>query len=411
MKKLMNVCALVSALLAVSLCLTLTSCVGISAAELSAGYTRTATDTGAESDVFYTAMTDFAFALLGKTLDPDGKSTLISPYSVAMCLGMLTNGAEGETKKQLEELLGMDADELNRALYASAARLCGKDRQLKNADSVWFRKGAIDVKKDFLQTNADWYGAGVYSAPFDGSTVRDINNWCAKHTDGMIDKIIDRIDDNTLMYLINAVCFDAKWEEKYENSDIRDSHFTNRDGSGASVKMLRSKGEKYISSDNAEGFIKNYEGGSFGFVGLLPRDAATDIYDFARSIDGAAWRALWQGRGGSANAGIPEFGFEYEIILNDALGELGVTDVFDSEKADLGGISDMPTYCSRTGHKTFIELDRNGTRAAAITWGAVDGESAEIAHNIILDRPFVCMIVDNESGIPVFVGVVTDLSA
>ena len=94
-----------------------------------------------------------------------------------------------------------------------------------------------------MQTNADWYGAQVYSSPFDANTVKDINNWCAKYTDGMIDKIIDEIPADTLMYIINAVCFDAEWEEKYEDDDIKDKSFTNRDGTVSSGKMMMSDGE------------------------------------------------------------------------------------------------------------------------------------------------------------------------
>ncbi len=396
-------------LLAAIMCISLTSCVSISAAELSEGYSRTAKDGGAESAELYTAMADLAFRLLGKTLDPDGGNSLISPYSIAMCLGMLAEGADGETRTQLETLLGMKSDALSRALYAMNARICGKDTPLSAADSVWVREG-FPVKSDFLQRNADWYGADVFAAPFDEKTVNDINSWCAGNTDGMIKKMIDSIPAETVMYLINAVCFDAEWEKKYEKRDVVDYLFYNRDGSESSVKMLRSENETFLSSDTFRGFAKEYKGGAFSFVGLLPQQRDADILDAARRLDGETWLRLWSTRAGGAVAGVPEFRYDCSVSLADALKSLGVTDMFDEASSDLGRLSDEHTYCSDVIHKTYIELDRNGTRAAALT-GAIPNAMAMPAEDrtVILDRPFICMIVDNVSGMPVFIGVVTTL--
>ncbi len=413
MKKRMTL-SLTALALAVWLCFSLCSCVtGVSAAELSAGYSRNTTDNGKADDDFYAAMTALSFRLLGRSLDPDGKNTLISPYSIAMCLSMMTNGAEDETKAQLEALLGMDIDTLNRAMYASAMSLTGSESPLSTANSIWFRdSGSLHVEPSFLQTNADWYGAQVYASPFDDSTVKDINNWCGKYTDGMIKKIIDEIDPATVMYLINAVCFDAEWEEKYESNDIRDMTFTNRDGTTSTVKMMMSEEKIALSYENAKGFAKGYKGGRFSFVGLLPDDKSADIYEFAASLDGEAWLEMWRGRGAGAIVGIPEFKFDYKIKLNDVLGEMGVQDMFDGSKADftrLGQCNDGNIYCSRVEHQTFIEVNRHGTKAAAITFGEMNAESAEPTPPIILDRPFVCGIVDNATGMPIFFGVVTNI--
>ena len=409
MRKRMTVAA-VAVLMAVAMCFSLTSCVGVAAAELSAGYSRTATEQGSESDELYRALAEFSFRLFGETFDKDGGNSLISPYSVAMCLGMFTEGAAGNTRAELEALLGMDSDALARGLFAMNSRICGKDTPLSIADSVWVREG-FPVNADFLQRNADWYGADVFAAPFDNTTVNDINSWCGKNTDGMIKNIIDSIPADAVTYLINAVCFDAEWDEKYEKNSIRDDSFSNRDGSTSTVKMLRSEHESFLSSDSFRGFAKKYKGGKFGFVGLLPRDENTDIFEAAGQLDGSAWLDMWKSRTGGADAGVPEFSFEYSVRLNDALKALGVGDMFDAEKADFSGLSAEPTFCSEVGHKTFIELDRHGTRAAAITWGINKATAAmpEEDRTVILDRPFICMIVDSESGIPLFLGVISNL--
>ena len=404
--------ALTALLLSLSLGCGLCSCaLNISANELSAGYSRRADDEGAAGEEFYSAMSALAFSLLEGSLDPDGGNTLISPFSIAMCISMIANGADGGTLSQLETLLGMDIDTLNRAMYACTMGLAGEKSPFGTANSIWFRDTGIDVEKDFLQTNADWYGAQVYSSPFDANTVKDINNWCAKYTDGMIDKIIDEIPADTLMYIINAVCFDAEWEEKYEDDDIKDKSFTNRDGTVSSVKMMMSDGETYIASDTAEGFSKSYKGGKFSFVGLLPKDENTDINEFAASLDGEEWLRMWNSRGGSVKAGIPEFSFDFSVRLNDVLEDMGVCDMFDPAKAEFSrlGKSELGNiYCSYVMHKTFIEVNRHGTRAAAITWGAMNKESA-MPQYVILDRPFVCAIVDNATGLPLFVGTVTEI--
>ncbi len=410
MKKTKRMLSATCALLVLALCLPLASCVTrVSAAELSAGYTRSTTESGNEDDALYNALASFTFKMLDATMSDDGESIFISPYSIAMCLGMLTEGADGNTRAQLEALLGMSSDELSRALYAFTTRLCDADSPLAVADSLWIRNG-FSVKSDFLQRNADWYGAQIYNASFGEETVNDINAWCSEHTDGMIKKIIDNIESDTVTYLINAVCFDAEWQNKYEKNDILDDIFVNQNGDERAVQMLHSSGETYISSDALEGFAKNYEGGDFSFVGLLPKDETADIFEVAADLDGESWLALWRERGGSADAGIPEFKLECSLGLNDALKSFGASDMFDGFCADFGRLSDEPTYCTEVGHKTFIELDRNGTRAAAVTWATNTCEAViEEAKVVILDRPFICMIVDNASGIPIFVGVISDI--
>ena len=403
----------IAACLTAAMCMPLTSCVtSISATEVSAGYRRQTDESGRESDALWAAMSDLSFKLLGNAFGEDAGNIMISPYSIAMCLGMLTEGADGETRAQLEGLFGMDGDTLSRALYALTERLCADDdATVSVADSIWIRNGS-NVKSDFLQRNADWYSAEVYQAAFDATTVKDINKWCSDNTDGMIDKVIDSISADAVMYLINAVCFEAEWQKEYKRSDISDWVFHNLDGSDANVKMLCSSDEKYIEGCDLYGFARNYEGGKFSFVGLLPTDENADIFDVARGLDGSAWLEMWRSASGRANVYIPEFKLEYKTELNDVLCALGVRDVFDPAVADLGGISDNDDiFCSKIEHKTYFELDRQGTRAAAVTYGELNATSCIVTNNKIvnLDRPFIAMIVDNESGMPVFCGVVTSI--
>lgn len=389
----------------------------ISAAELSAGYERRATEEGEVSDQFKAAMAGFSMELFKGITEKDGENDVVSPLSAVICLAMIANGAAGETKAQMEKAFGMDIDTLNESLYAYTNSLyTSKDCKVNLADSIWFRDdGQLKVNEDFLQANADWYDAQVYAAPFDDSTLKDINNWCKKHTDGLIDKIIDSIDRDSVMYLINALLFDAKWQNKYEKSDVIEDDFTNYNGSVSKVQYLTSTEREYFSAIGATGFSKNYDGGKYSFMGILP-DAGTDIYDFVNSLDGKAWTEL---RGSSqfttVDVKFPEFTYNTEMELNEVLKAMGMNDMFDSTKADFSALAQCTggnIYCSLVRQKVVVDVSRNGTKAAAITLGEMKAESAMPStevKTVILDRPFVYAIVDNASGLPLFVGIVQGL--
>lgn len=385
----------------------------VSATDLSKGYSRKTADTGEVSEEFKTAMADFSFNLFRGLVTKDDDNDLISPLSAIVCLAMIANGADGETKLQMEQAFGMDVETLNKSLYAFTSSLYrAKDCKLNLADSIWFKDDdTLQINEDFLQINADWFDAQIYAAPFDQSTVKDINAWCKHYTDGMVDKIIDRIDGGTLMYIINALTFDAKWATKYEKEQIEDGLFTNYDGEQKTVKMLSSKEATYLSAEGVRGFAKNYAGNKYSIVALLP-DEGTDIYDYIATLDGRSWLSLWNTRRSSGlSVKMPEFTYSSNMRLNDVLKSMGMTDMFDG-KADfskLGYSRNGNIYCSEVCQKTFIQVDRNGTKAAAITWGAVKDAAYYEPLSIILDRPFVYCIVDNATGLPIFIGAVTSL--
>lgn len=395
-----------------------TSCgfLSVRAAELSDGYTRTATDEGQITDDFKTSMADFSLDLFRGTLGEDNQNSLVSPMSAVMCLALIANGTDGETRAQIEKALNMKIEALNKCLYAYRNALkTEKDCKLALANSVWYREKGLTVNESFLQTCADWYNAAQYAAPFDATTARDMNNWVKENTDGMIKEIAKENDvASSVMYLINTLVFDAKWEEKYEKKQILDDVFTCHDGTKSKITMMRSDENRLLKTDNAVGFAKNYKGGTYSFVGLLP-DEGTDVYDFATSLTGEKWLSMWQNQSNaSLEVKIPEFKYEAGSILNDTLAAMGMTDMFDGTKADfsaLGHSEGGNLYCSKIEQKTVIDVSRNGTKAAAVTWGEIKCTSAEPITPIFisLDRPFVYAIVDNTTGLPLFLGIVAGL--
>ena len=353
------------------------------------------------------AAADFALRLFRENA-PGSGNMMISPISVLSAMAMTANGARGETLEQMEKAFGLSIDEVNRYLGGYIRSLpSDKDAKLSMANSIWLRDSEdFAAKEEFLQTNADYYGSGVFKAAFDSDTLRDINKWVEKNTDGMIKNILNDIPDSTMMYLINAIAFDAKWQEQYEKDKVDDSTFTTEDGREQTVKMMYSTEHTYLRDENAQGFVKYYKGENYAFAALLPNEGVS-VADYAASLTGEKLMSILDNAvSGKVNAGLPEFESEYSVEMSEVLQSMGIVDAFDSGMADFSGISDSGLMISRVLHKSYISVDAQGTKAAAAT--VVDlREASDVpddTYTVILDRPFVYMIIDCGSNMPLFIG-------
>ena len=250
---------MIALLLVLAFSLALTACRQVSANDLMKDVPAKAVDVLPDMDAGAAAAADFGVKLF-KTSMEEGKNTLISPLSVLYALAMTANGADGETLAQMEQVLGMDVDNLNSYMLAYLDLLPEtKDYKMSLANSIWFKDDPnFAVVQSFLQTNADYYGAGAYKAAFDEDTRNDINNWVKEHTDGMIPEIIDEVPEEAIMYLVNALAFDAKWADEYEEHQIREGRFTMEDGIRQDVDLMHSEEHTYLEDDMASGFIKYY---------------------------------------------------------------------------------------------------------------------------------------------------------
>ena len=361
-------------------------------------------------------VTDFAVRLF-KASNESGKNTLISPLSVLCALAMTANGAEEETLAQMEEVLGMTTEELNLYLYSYMKNLPQGDKyKLSLANSIWFTEDErFTVNQDFLQTNADYYGAEIYQAPFNDQTKKDINNWVKKNTDEMIPEIIDSIPDEAIMYLVNALAFEAEWMEIYEKNQVRDGKFTKEDGSKENVEYMYGSDNIYLEDDNATGFMKKYAGGKYAFVALLPNEGVI-VSEYIATLDGESLNALLANpQYTTVRNSIPKFETEYEVEMSETLKAMGMIEAFDVNFADfgrLGTYTDMNIYINRVLHKTFISVGEQGTKAGAATSVEMAAGSAappEDPKEVYLDRPFVYMLVDCENNIPFFIGTMMDV--
>ena len=364
--------------------------------------------TGSQQQDATQAYLNFTASLLQHTFS--GDNLLLSPLSAADALCLTMEGAAGETRQQMETVLG-EAETMGG--YFSTIRGASGE-QLTMADSVWIRNDpALSVNDNFLAIAADNYQAEVFSAPFDEDTCSDINTWVEDQTDGEIQNLIEQINDDDIMYLINTTLFDAKWQNQYKSEDIRDRTFTTKSGTQKDVQMMYSNENIYLENDFCTGLLKYYEGKDYAFVGLLPDDNVT-ISQLVDRLDGDTLHELINGRiSAEVEAGIPVFTGDTKLDLAKILPDMGMPLAFSSgaDFSDMATYDGQNLYIGRVIHQTRIEVNEQGTKAAAAT--AVVMESGEAAtssnsYTVILNRPFVYMIVDMEQEIPVFIGVMTD---
>ena len=368
------------------------------------------------SEVNSVALTDFAVRLFQASAE-EGKNTLISPLSVLSALAMTANGAKEDTLSQMESVLGMKTEELNQYLYSYMKVLPqGEKYKLNLANSIWFTDDErFTVKEGFLQVNKDFYGADVYKAPFDNTTVKDINNWVKEKTDGMIPEILDKISHNEVMYLINALAFEAEWASAYRGNQIRDGIFTKEDGQKQDVEFMCADENVYLEEENATGFVKYYKDNKYAFVALLPKEGVS-INEYVKSLNGENLnRLLTNSLNTTVKTSIPKFESEYLTEMSEVLSKMGMTDAFDGDKADFTGLGTSVKgniYINRVLHKTFISVAEKGTKAGAVTVVAMGEKTAFVEEEpkiVCLDRPFVYMLIDCESNVPFFVGTMMNL--
>ena len=384
-------------------------------------------------DAFLTAQFDLTAKLMkevSKQTEAD-QNILISPLSLALALGMTANGAEGDTRAEMQKLLGGDIDieTMNAYYYDYISNLPSTDREkLEIANSIWIKddESRIVVPAEFLQTNKDYFDAGVFRAPFDDGTVKDINDWVSSNTGGMIPEVIREFDDLEIMDLINALYFDATWKKQYEGYQVTPGTFylneqldlndyesvrNAKPEDVCDVDYMSMEEDFYVQDEKAVGFVKPYFGENYSFVGLLPNDGVT-VQDYIDDMDGASLKKLMDSKPENPHlvyTCLPKFKCSYEITLNDTLKALGMKQAFDPCSADFTGLNELgETWIGSVLQKTAIEVNEVGTRASAVTAVQIMGGGGfpDGAVFVYLTKPFIYMIVDNRTNLPVFIGTV-----
>ncbi len=380
----------------------------------------------AADDAFIQAQTGFYLNLFQKAeAQTPEQNVLVSPYSVMQALAMTANGADGQTLSEMEQTLGgLPLDDLNQYLYTQRTSQPNTEKcRLSTANSIWYRdfEERFQVLPDFLKVNADYYSADAFKAPFDDSTITDVNNWVSNKTDRMIPGVLDPeqpIAPNMLMFLINAVTFDAKWMSPYDSEyQVHDGDFTAWDGSAQKVSMMNSEEYYYLEDASATGFYKYYDGGRYAFAALLPNEGIS-VDDYISGMTAESLQnTLSHPVSVKTYTSMPKFSYDYDITLKKPLCEMGMPTAFDEWNADFTRMAEMKDpsdvlHIAQVLHKTHIDVTEEGTRAAAVTAVMLAGNDAVEEHKTVtLDRPFVYMIVDMENHLPVFMGAVKSIES
>lgn len=372
-------------------------------------------DTGFSEDVMDSGYISFSIGLMGSVAENDGSDSniMVSPASIMLAFDMLAAGAKGDSLRQITDLFAEGQEALKQQAYAAAMmdKINGsKGVDLSCVNAVWNNSAILGnkVNMEYVDYIKETYLAEYVVTDFDEKTPGQINSWVKSKTDNMIPKVIDSIDPYAVMVLVNAIAFDGKWAVVYDSVDHGD--FTASDGSVQNAAYLCEDSSIYYESGKATGFSKAYEGGEYSFVAILPKDTTVSANEFIKELTAEDYMEFMNSATGryEVHSKIPRFTSDYDCLLNDAIIDLGAGDIFSTDKADFSGIALKPgDIClSRVIHKTHIEVDEKGTKAAAVTLmePTMACDSVTEIREVYCDRPFVYAIVDNRTNLPLFIG-------
>jgi serine protease inhibitor len=366
------------------------------------------------------ANAQFAFKLFAElTKSNIEQNVFISPTSVALALAMVYNGARGETARAIArtlELGEIDLDALNRANAALVESLRAFDPQvaLAIANSLWARQGTT-FAPDFLSRNQEFYRAEIATLDFgDARAAATINEWVARNTSGKIEKIIDQIDRSAILFLLNAIYFKGSWAKPFDLHRSREMPFTLSDGRQKLLPMMAQTGKfDYYAIQGFQAISLPYGAGRASMYIFLPEQRSS-LRAFRRELSHKSWDVwLRHFRQAEGTIMLPRFKLAYEATLNDALKALGMGIAFDQRRADFSGmIADGKPSANidEVKHKTFVEVNEEGTEAAAVTSiGMVRLAMAPQRNfSMIVDRPFFCAIRDNQTSALLFMGTIIE---
>jgi len=364
------------------------------------------------------ANTRFGFKLFSELLpQAKGKNVFVSPSSVAIALGMLYNGAAGKTQQGIAkalELQGMGLAELNQSNAGLKALLENPDPkvQLAIANSLWGRQG-VDFKPEFLRQNQQFYKAQITALDFDNPrSLKTINQWVSQATRGKITEILDQIQPDDALFLINAIYFKGAWSQPFEKSQTRDRPFYLADGkTKPHPRMVQSGDYRYYETPEFQAVSLPYgQNQRMSLYVFLPKQASslTSFYKTLTAEQWQQWTRQFRNRPGTIE--LPRFKLEYEVKLNSALTALGMGSAFE-RSANFSNLGNVPMQIDEVKHKTFVEVNEEGTEAAAVTSIGIRITSAPVPQkpfNLVVDRPFFCALQDNQTGTVLFMGSIVE---
>ncbi|MCJ7811730.1 serpin family protein [bacterium] len=341
----------------------------------------------------------------------------VSPFSVAMALGMTYNGAAGTTEEAMRNTLGfgnLAGQEINESYQSLLTLLAGLDPKVifEIANSIWYRN-TFQAENTFIDLNKTYFDAEVQSLDFSSPLAPGIiNSWVNQKTHGKIEEIIDQIDPFVVMYLINAIYFNGAWQYEFDEEKTQDDFFYRSNSSQVACRMMKQQNDfDYFETVDFQAVDLPYGGGQFSMTIFLPR-ADRSLDSLIAGLNWATW-IEWTGRFLKTRGTLylPKFTIEYKMLLNGCLSHLGMGIAFDPLQADFTKINrNGDLYISRVLHKSYVQVDEEGTEAAAVTAVEISltsiGEPAGFIMRI--DRPFLFVIREHHSQTVLFMGKVVN---
>lgn len=376
------------------------------------------------------AAADFAVRLLQSIYDAN--NTLISPLSLLSVLAMAQVGARGDTKEELDKVIGVDTLELvellKRLPMAEAekkadglwSKMAGDRRRttVNFANALWLNdNGKVHFNPNFLHYGKVLFHADVQTLPFDGAACDAINQWARDKTNGQIPHVVDSLPEDMVIFLANALCFDGKWAQAYQPSDVKQRIFTTGDGKEQMAAFMESEENYYLHDYCAKGFIKNYCGGRYAFAALLP-DQGVSLREYVECMTGEKLQLIvGNPLKHKVQTRMPKFEADQKLELKKPLMRMGLDHAFFPLLADFSGIGTPiepynSLYIGNVWQINKIKVNEEGTQAVSFTGLDTKGMGFCIEpkpYRVYLDRPFLYIIIDKETNLPLFIGTVDTL--
>lgn len=362
---------------------------------------------------FVVSYNAFGLNLLRKLYQNGQQNSVISPASVYLALGMTYNGAKGQTAAEYEKVLGISSgngDAFNQNCRSLQEMLSGGRFQLAN--SIWIdSKYRNAVKENFLNKDKKYFGASVgildFSSP---SAPQAINKWVETNTAGRIQPNFQQFESNTAMLLLNTIRFRANWEKQFDKDLTISGTFQTAQGA-KDAEFMKGQFPRYFENSSLQGVLLPYDDGKTSMMILLPKKDLQNMLGNLTAADVTAYVKANCESSEEAILTLPRVRCSFQGSLNNALTALGIKQAFSSQQADFSGITTAGNriYLSQVKHMTSLDVDENGTEAAAMTAEKLDSSAAAGSAKIMnVNRPFFAAIVNNQTGALLFAGTVSN---
>ncbi len=362
-----------------------------------------------ETEVDSEKYNEIARTILGNMLNKSDEDNIVfSPYSIYTLLTLLSDSTAGVTRNEILDFLKNDESD-DRDTFSVADRHLKQSKGFISANAVIVKNEYKDnIRQEYLDAVKDKFNAEFFSS---NDIVRDVNKWVKDNTKGMIPEIADESMNEMIAGLINAVSFITKWKENYELYSVYDEFFTSVDNTESEVTMMHSSEDFYMEDESFTGFIKDYKNDEFSFVGLLPKKTGKEL--MKESIESLDVSSLYTNAfKAEVEVTLPAFKIRFGDDLSEIFKTNGIKSAFENNANCSPMSNTVPLKIRKIVHKAYIEVDRNGTKAAAASFGlcaAAGVPDFDRIKIVNLNRPFVYAIVHKKTQLPVFLGVVNKL--